>query len=610
MLAQTAVILYDRVMEALARAEDLLETSPRQALQALQALAGEDTPVDVRAQAIALLAMHDARRASAGGLRAAEKKLTKATELAVSSSLAQGRLAHARGYLAFKRGERDVAIEELNRAASLYGGLSHHRARVFDTLGMLFSGKGDLGRARAYYLLSLRLKKELGRPSERHGIAVTCGNLGRLELAREEYFEAEHWFREDLELVLKGDTNPTHEAIVRNQLALALLGQGEGRAKDAEVELERALELVRKESSTHAFVLKDLARASIASGDLSRADDLLRQARTIATQRGYTEAALWIRFAEGQSAARRAKATDDSAASRAFRALDEALDGFTSLAMHRPICDVAIARAELQRSLGLGDDALESLLNIALPCAERHLFGQIQPLARIESMIESISSAHGWQIRVQRMIGSKVREDRMARLHGVRHRVTVWTCDIRGFTSYCDKTGDPVLVVNTLNRFFSVIGQRIVDEGGSIDKYVGDNILAYFRDPQAAAQAALAALEIVDALNTEREHLDEPLLEIGIGLASGEVVEGNVGFAGKLEHTIIGTPVNVAFRLVGSAEPSEILLDAGTREALGARFEAPPIFGGTRNLKGIGDVAVYVLERKKESEPPKRKADR
>jgi class 3 adenylate cyclase len=322
---------------------------------------------------------------------------------------------------------------------------------------------------------------------------------------------------------------------------------------------------------------------------------------------GYREVFLWVSVAEGEIASTQAERAGDDSYMHAMSAFDQALAGFERMHMPREICDVALLKADLLERLGRKDEALGMLRDVALPLAERHLFAQVQPLSRIETRIGVLSPETIHEIRNRRMLGGISKERYNARLRGERHRLTVWTCDIRGFTRYCTETPDPLLVVDMLNRFFAALGAPILDHGGRIDKYVGDNILAYFRDPSTAAHMALWALWAMEQLNTEREHLAERRLEIGLGLSTGEVVEGNVGFAGKLEHTIIGTPVNTACRLVGEADPGQILIDGATRSALGDEFICARPGRETISLKGLGEVQVFELKATKDAVPMSRR---
>lgn len=583
------------------QAERSWEHSPAAALEALRALATEAVPPAVRVQALALLAISAAARGSDEGFREADALLAIAERASSRSEVAQARLAHASGYIAYRRGEHVRILPDLNRAASLYPPGDRRRAQVFDTLGLYFQyDVGDLQRARAYFELSIQLKLAAARTSgierERRGLAITYGNLGRLELSREHHAEAERWFRHDLDVVLAGAGDERDEAHVRNQLALALIGRGPDHHEAAERELDRALEAAPTGSVTESYVQKDRARLAVERGDMAAAEERLDRARTLAEAGGFREVLLAVRFLEGRIAARRAASATEPATARALAAFDAALSGYEGLRMHRERCEVAEAKAALLDRIGQPAEAIRCLEEIAIPVAERHLFNQLEPLARIEARLAAIDPTAVLRLRSGRMLGGLTPEQHQGRLRCERRRVTVWTCDIRGFSQYCEETGDPMLVVDMLNRFFAALGRPILDGGGRIDKYVGDNILAYFADADAAAEVSLRAIELVARLNTQREHLDERTLDIGIGMATGEVVAGNVGFAGKLEHTIVGTTVNRACRLVGHAAPGETILDHATRQLVNELFECRPVpRGGGLELKGLGRVKAYRL---------------
>jgi len=604
-VADAAGLGHNRAVEGkpaarLAAAERLLETAPRKAVRALEAIAVNAKRPDERSQASALLAMHHAARGSKRALKRAGEHLAVAERLA-KTEVAHGRVAHARGHLAFHRHERDIVVDSLNVAAALYEGSARLTAQVFDTFGMHFSREGNLSRARDYFLESVRLKEQLGADTERYGLALTYGNLGRLEMALDDHIEAERWFRADLELVLEGPSTPYVEALVRTALATALRKQGSSRWDEAVDEADRAVGLAPAGSDAQAAALLELANVALASGELRRARACVRDARRVVQAGAFEPITYRLLSTEGDISAAESKSWADRASVHAVDAYNEALAGFDKLGLHRDFCDTAIAKARLLISQGRPSVALSELVESALPRAERHLFEQREPLSTIEALIEAIESNEIHRIRARRMLGGLPAEQHGARLRGVRHRVTVWTCDIRGFTSFCEETTDPREVCQMLNRFFATLGTRILDAGGRIDKYVGDNILAYFGRPESAAGIALAALAAVRVLNAERQHLQEPPLDIGIGLATGEIVEGNVGFAGKLEHTIIGTPVNLACRLVNRAEPGEVLVDAATRDALAGKFETEKVGRAPVPIKGLGRQAVYRLLQRAES---------
>ena len=140
-------------------------------------------------------------------------------------------------------------------------------------------------------------------------------------------------------------------------------------------------------------------------------------------------------------------------------------------------------------------------------------------------------------------------------LGGNRVEVTVLFADIRGFTTLSEKR-DPRQVVSILNSYFAVMANIILKNKGTLDKYIGDGILAFFGAPIAreehaemAVNSAIEMIPMLDVLNKELM-LDVPL-RIGIGIHSGEAIVGNIGSERKMEYTIIGNTVNTASRVEG-----------------------------------------------------------
>jgi len=135
--------------------------------------------------------------------------------------------------------------------------------------------------------------------------------------------------------------------------------------------------------------------------------------------------------------------------------------------------------------------------------------------------------------------------------------VAVLFSDIRSFTKISENTPARELV-NFLNEYFSMMGNEIIAEGGNIDKFIGDAIMAIFGAPRtlenASVSAVRAALRMVRALtkvDTSEITLPDTGFGTGIGVNSGECVVGNIGFQNKLDYTVIGDTVNLASRLEG-----------------------------------------------------------
>ncbi|HNT54341.1 MAG TPA: adenylate/guanylate cyclase domain-containing protein [Anaerolineaceae bacterium] len=143
-----------------------------------------------------------------------------------------------------------------------------------------------------------------------------------------------------------------------------------------------------------------------------------------------------------------------------------------------------------------------------------------------------------------------------AQLGGQMVECSVLFADIRNFTGLSEQL-EPSALIETLNRYMTLMVSAIVTQGGMVNKFGGDSLLAVFGTPlnpaeDHAARAAQAARDMLSALekfNQSQSQSALPELSIGIGVASGPVVAGNVGSAERLEYTVIGDTVNLAARL-------------------------------------------------------------
>ncbi len=161
-------------------------------------------------------------------------------------------------------------------------------------------------------------------------------------------------------------------------------------------------------------------------------------------------------------------------------------------------------------------------------------------------------------------------------LGGVLQPVTVLFADIRGFTRLSEQM-EAREVVDLLNDFFGVMTETIFQSGGTLDKFIGDCVMALFgapipseRSPRNAMVAAVRMQQRVSRLSAERVQRGLSPLRIGVGLHHGPAVVGNIGSTERMQYTAIGDTVNIAARLVGRAEPGQILASDAMYEAAGA----------------------------------------
>jgi class 3 adenylate cyclase/CheY-like chemotaxis protein len=133
--------------------------------------------------------------------------------------------------------------------------------------------------------------------------------------------------------------------------------------------------------------------------------------------------------------------------------------------------------------------------------------------------------------------------------------ITVLFSDIRDFTRISENS-DAQSVVDFLNFYFSKMGGEIISEGGQIDKFIGDAIMALFGasknmegSPSNAIRAAVKMLAAIDVINNSEKSISNIKVNIGIGINHGECIMGNIGFQNKMDYTIIGDTVNLASRI-------------------------------------------------------------
>ena len=186
-------------------------------------------------------------------------------------------------------------------------------------------------------------------------------------------------------------------------------------------------------------------------------------------------------------------------------------------------------------------------------------------------------------------------------LGGENRDMTVLFADIRGFTPLTEGM-EPQDVIGLINDCMEHLASAVDAEGGVVDKFMGDEIMAVFgapvTQPDHALRAVFAAVRMRDGIadmNRRRAERGEDPLAIGIGIATGVAVAGNMGSSDRMNYTVLGATVNLASRLTGVAQPGEILVNQVTRRAIGDACDATSL--GDRSLKGFSsDVEVYSVQ--------------
>lgn len=185
--------------------------------------------------------------------------------------------------------------------------------------------------------------------------------------------------------------------------------------------------------------------------------------------------------------------------------------------------------------------------------------------------------------------------------------VTIVFCDIVGFTKIAEKK-QPIEVADFLNEFLTVMTEIVFEYGGTLDKYIGDAVMAIFGAPvskgQDAIQAVRAAIKMRDTIQ-ERMSFRHPIpFEIRVGINTGRVVAGNFGSHRRMEYTVIGDPVNVAARLESHAGPSQVLIGQSTYELVRDHFKMQP--AGDVHVRGRTEpVPCWWVESALEASAPR-----
>jgi adenylate cyclase len=176
---------------------------------------------------------------------------------------------------------------------------------------------------------------------------------------------------------------------------------------------------------------------------------------------------------------------------------------------------------------------------------------------------------------------------------------TVAFLDICSFTTISENE-PPDTVVRLLNSYFDVMTKEIIAQGGYVDKFIGDAIMAVFRGDfhlDRAIDACLAVRSQIDKLPSLNEHVHFTP-KVSIGINSGEMISGNIGSSSlrRLDFTVIGDAVNIAQRLQDAAGPGQILITGMSYEKVKGSFHCQNI--GEKELKNKSNpVMVYeVLE--------------
>jgi adenylate cyclase len=231
-------------------------------------------------------------------------------------------------------------------------------------------------------------------------------------------------------------------------------------------------------------------------------------------------------------------------------------------------------------------DLLTALANFAAVAIERaQLSEKIEQERKIRSKMERYHSPAVIDEIVKGVVSADESEIRAA-------EVSILFADISGFTTVSE-TKKPEEVAEFLSHFFSCAVESIFAYGGTLDKFIGDAVMAFFGAPipqdDHADRSVLAGLmmqRLVGEWNAEREKASLPPVRIRVGINSGPAVVGNVGTEKRVDYTVLGSAVNIASRLEsGVAKPGQVVISNNTLERIMGSFQTEPL--GEFALKGL-----------------------
>jgi adenylate cyclase len=253
-------------------------------------------------------------------------------------------------------------------------------------------------------------------------------------------------------------------------------------------------------------------------------------------------------------------------------------------------------------------EELDSVVRCIEMGAEDYLTKPVNPVllrARIGAGLEKKRLRDQQRELVRRFATAEVAQDLEESgfaLGGRFVEATVMFSDIRGFTTLAEAQS-PADTIELLNTYYTLMFEAISGQGGVVNQMVGDGLMAIFGAPlllprhaEHAVRAALEMIEMIDLFNLDQAAASRPLIQIGIGIASGPVIAGYTGTQRRATYTCVGDTVNLAARLEAYTKVAgqPILIDESTRQSLSAAIHISDL--GLAQVAGkIQEVRIYAV---------------
>jgi class 3 adenylate cyclase len=253
-------------------------------------------------------------------------------------------------------------------------------------------------------------------------------------------------------------------------------------------------------------------------------------------------------------------------------------------------------------------EELDSIVRCIEMGAEDYLTKPVNPVllrARIGAGLEKKRLRDQQRELIRRFATAEVAQDLEESgftLGGRYVEATTMFSDIRGFTTLAESLS-PADTIELLNTYYTLMFEAISGQGGVVNQMVGDGLMAIFGAPlplpnhgEQAVRAALEMIEMINLFNLDQVAANRPSIQIGIGIATGQVIAGYTGTQRRATYTCVGDTVNLAARLEAYTKIAQkpILIDETTRQSLSEAIKVEDL--GTAEIKGKNqEVKVYSI---------------
>lgn len=244
----------------------------------------------------------------------------------------------------------------------------------------------------------------------------------------------------------------------------------------------------------------------------------------------------------------------------------------------------------IKRNLTFGQSLANYLeqRNRELAGLYKTLAARTETLESLQQSLRTMISRTAWQ-QAEEQNGLNNKEKQMTTQ---QQTLTILFTDIEGFTALSE-TVPAAELLDALNRYFDILATTVYGQGGDVDKYLGDGMLAFFKAPSAALDGAMLIQKRVDAFNDQQIVARQTPFTTRISLVTGPCLLARIGSRDRQEITVLGDTVNLASRLQAMAPPGGITMDEQTFAAAGQ----PPALHTTAKIRGkSGLQPIYEIE--------------